>query len=98
MNRPLILRPAAEADIEDAFRWYEEQRPGLGAEFLLAVEAGPAAIEREPERVAPYHRQARRVLLRRFPYSLFYLVQPQSVEIIGCFHMRRHPRRWRSRL
>ena len=98
MTRPLLLRPAAEGDIGEAFRWYEDQRPGLGADFLLAVEASLAAIEREPELYAPVHQQARRVLLRRFPYSLFYIVQLQTIDIIGCFHMKRHPQRWRSRL
>lgn len=98
MSRPLVLRPAAEADIEEAFRWYEDQRAGLGSEFLLAVEAALAAIEREPELHAPVHRNARRVLLRRFPYSLLYLIQRESVDVLGCFHVRRDPRRWRSRL
>jgi hypothetical protein len=36
----LILRPAAAADIEEAFLWYECQREGLGNEFLVAVRAG----------------------------------------------------------
>jgi hypothetical protein len=37
-------------------------------------------------------------LLRRFPYSLLYLIQRESVDVLGCFHVRRDPRRWRSRL
>ena len=32
----LILRPAAAADVEEAFSWYERQRPGLGEEFKHA--------------------------------------------------------------
>ena len=36
----LVLRPAAAADIEEAFSWYEHQRKGLGNEFLAAVDAG----------------------------------------------------------
>jgi plasmid stabilization system protein ParE len=98
MSRRLILRPAAEADIEDAYRWYEDQRTGLGAEFLRAIEAILAVVEREPELYAPIHKNARRVLLRRFPYAVFYVIQPQTIEVVGCFHVRRNPRRWRSRL
>jgi len=74
MSRRLILRPAAEADIEDAYRWYEDQRTGLGAEFLRAIEAILAVVEREPELYAPIHKNARRVLLRRFPYAVFYVI------------------------
>ena len=34
---PIVIRPAAAADIEEAFFWYERQRPGLGDEFLAKV-------------------------------------------------------------
>ena len=33
----IVGRPAAAADIEEAFRWYEDRREGLGDEFLAAV-------------------------------------------------------------
>jgi plasmid stabilization system protein ParE len=36
----LLLRPAAAADVEEAFSWYERQRPGLGEQFLESVNAG----------------------------------------------------------
>jgi len=35
--KPPIFRPAAAADVEDAYRWYEAQQAGLGEEFLAAV-------------------------------------------------------------
>ena len=34
MKRPILIRPEAEADIEEAYRWYEEKLGGLGADFL----------------------------------------------------------------
>ena len=34
-----IVRAAAAADIEEAFLWYESQRPGLGQEFLAAAQS-----------------------------------------------------------
>lgn len=34
----LLFRPAAAADLDEAFLWYERQRPGLGQEFLAAVD------------------------------------------------------------
>jgi toxin ParE1/3/4 len=79
VNRSLILRQSAEDDVEAAFIWYEEQRPGLGAEFLLAVEAGLAAIQRDPEMYPIVYKRARRCLLRRFPYGLFFVIDPALV-------------------
>ena len=45
----IIFRPAAAADVEDAFRRYEAQRIGLGSEFLAAVKAGVEALVAHPE-------------------------------------------------
>jgi hypothetical protein len=30
MKHPLVVRPEAESDVEEAYRWYEDHRPGLG--------------------------------------------------------------------
>ena len=46
--RPPILRPAAAADVEEAYRWYEDQRAGLAEEFLGAVQAGLEMIADHP--------------------------------------------------
>ncbi len=35
MSLELIIRPEAEADIADAFDWYESRVRGLGSEFCL---------------------------------------------------------------
>lgn len=96
--RRLILREEAEGEVEHAFHWYEDQSPGLGAEFLHVLEAALAAIQRNPEAFPLKYRSARQAVLRRFPYSLIFIIQVDgSVEVISCFHARRDPRRWRSR-
>lgn len=66
MSRRLIIRPEAEADLREAYAWYEEQRPGLGDEFLRAVDDCLAAIRRYPMMHPLVHREARRALARRF--------------------------------
>ena len=37
----LLLNPEAEADLVEAFAWYEGQRPGLGSEFFAEVAQVP---------------------------------------------------------
>ena len=97
MTQILIVRADAEDDIEKAFNWYEDQRVGLGLDFLLAVEASLAVVERDPLRYPLIYKQARRILLRRFPYGLFYIVGDGVIEVLACMHHRRHPRKWRRR-
>jgi plasmid stabilization system protein ParE len=95
--KPPILRPAAAADVEEAYRWYEAQQGGLGDEFLAAVSTVIESLVAHPERFPIVYRQTRRVNLRRFPYSLFYRIVDDQIIVVACMHGRRNPRRWQSR-
>jgi plasmid stabilization system protein ParE len=45
---PIVVRPAAAADTDEAFLWYERQRPGLGEEFLEALQSTRDSIAAHP--------------------------------------------------
>jgi plasmid stabilization system protein ParE len=91
------FRPAAVADLEDAYRWYEARRPGLGIEFVDAVEDALVEVTERPTAFGFVHRHVRRVLLRRFPYGLFFVVDGETIVVVACFHVRRDPTRWSER-
>lgn len=95
--RPLLVRPLAEADVQSAFDWYQSQAEGLGHEFLRAVDACNATIERWPEAFPVVYKRYRRALLRRFPYLIYYSVSDAAVEVVACIHGRQDPRHWRRR-
>jgi plasmid stabilization system protein ParE len=94
---PVLVRPAAAADIEEAFLWYERKRPGLGEEFLEIVNAAMDEIAAQPARHPVIYRNARRLLLRRFPYALYYRVHDDDILVVACMHGRRSPKRWQQR-
>jgi len=94
---PLLVRPAAAADTEEAYLWYRHQRTGLGEEFLTAVGTALTDIAEHPALYPVVHRETRRVLLRRFPYAIFYRVFGEVVIVVACMHGRRNPGRWKSR-
>jgi plasmid stabilization system protein ParE len=97
--KAVVVRPAAAVDIEDAHSWYEQQRKGLGAEFLAALRTTMGLVVKHPEAFPVLHRNTRRALVRpRFPYALFYRLEQDSVIVVACLHAKRHPRRIRSRL
>jgi plasmid stabilization system protein ParE len=97
MTLPLSLRPEATDEIQEAFRWYERQRPGLGFEFLQAVRETLAKIEEAPQRYPRIRGEARRALLPRFPYSILYVAEPERTVVFACYHGKRDPRRWYAR-
>ncbi|MBN2685876.1 MAG: type II toxin-antitoxin system RelE/ParE family toxin [Pontiellaceae bacterium] len=90
----MVIRPEAEAELAEAFSWYEDQVPGLGAEFLNVVDAALAGIVRNPNGFPVVHKCVRRCLTRRFPYAVFYLLEPGRIVVLSVFHVRRHPKGW----
>lgn len=93
----LILTPDAETDLEEAYRWYEAQRPGFGEEFLSAAQTVLSSILTSPGQYPVIHRETRRALLHRFPYAVLYRLRPDTVIVVAIFHGRRDPRSWESR-
>jgi plasmid stabilization system protein ParE len=47
---------------------------------------------------APVEEEVRRVLLRRFPYSIFYEARSSDVVVLACFHSARDPQEWKERI
>jgi plasmid stabilization system protein ParE len=77
-----------------AFEWYQEQRPGLGREFMDAVGVTLAQINENPGLFAVHRERIRRTTTRRFPYPIFYVVDPDESVVIAVFHASRDPRLW----
>ncbi len=84
MTRLILFRPEAEAEMEHAYQWYEERREGLGADFLLCVEESLDKIRRDPELYPAVHENVRRVLIRRFPFGVFYLPRSKGLLSLLC--------------
>jgi toxin ParE1/3/4 len=89
----VIIRPRAEADLQEAWIWYESQRRGLGEELLAEISAAICLLEIDPERRPFYYRDFRRIITRRFPYKLFYRVEKDRVIIFRILHAKREHRR-----
>lgn len=97
MTRRLILRDLAEADIRDAYEWYETEEEGVGETFLAAVRASLTQILFSPYRFPLVHENRRRKLLHPYPYALYFKVEGDDVTIVACCHTRRDPEVWQSR-
>ena len=91
------FRKAAAADLAEAYRRYEGEAAGLGEELLAAVHGAAAGAAEEPERYPVVRGDVRRVLVRRFPYAVFYRVRRSRVVVIAVVHHRRDPHVWHGR-
>ncbi len=93
----VIVRPEAQADIQEAALWYEARRPGLGSEFTLQFDTLVERIAQNPLQFPEIGGGARRALLQRFPYAIYFVVAAFPV-IIAVLHQSRHPATWKQRL
>jgi plasmid stabilization system protein ParE len=93
----VIFRSAAEYELKEAYEWYEEREGGLGTEFIRPVEVCVQTIRRYPEIFPTVHNKVRQGVVRRFPYSILYLVTPGKIVVISVFHSSRDPTIWKRR-
>ena len=98
MSKRVIVEPEAEADLAEAYAWYDEQRAGLGDDFLLCIEAAIEAIGERPKSFPIVQSQTRRALVRRFPYLVLFVELPDLITVVGIFHASRDPQRWTPRM
>jgi plasmid stabilization system protein ParE len=92
----VLVKPEAEAGMAQAYRWYEEQRSGLGDDFIDAAETTIKNVADGPERYALVHGPVRRALMRGFPYSVYFQIEGDRVVILTVVHQRRDPKVWRE--
>ena len=97
MTPELVVRRPAERDLLEAQQWYDDQRVGLGAEFRNEVDRLFQRLLRSPEMYPAVHRGARRAVLRRFPYLVFFAAEEKRIVVLACFHTSRDPRRLEER-
>jgi plasmid stabilization system protein ParE len=94
----LVAEPRADLDVAAAYQWYESERPGLGRQFLDQLEAAYDRIAQDPVGYQDLESGIRRVLLRRFPYAVYFAVESDVVVVLAVLHVSRNPAEWQRRL
>ena len=95
---PHRLDCLAACDIEDAARFYEGKRNGLGAAFRMAVADALKRIVAAPEMFPVLRSGIRRCLVRRFPYAVLFHFDGKIVAVLVVAHLQRQPEWWKARL
>jgi plasmid stabilization system protein ParE len=92
-----FFHEGAEEEFDEAIRYYEERRPGLGLEFAEEVYGAIARIVEFPNAWTSMSKRTRRCLLHRFPFGVIYQVRSEAIRIIAIADLRRRPGYWRGR-
>jgi len=94
----LRVRKIAKTEIVAAFEWYLDRSPAAAQDFLDAVGETMTIIQEAPLRHPVIRGRLRRVLLRRFPYAIYYKIFPSTISVVGVIHGHRHPATWLQRV
>lgn len=98
MSLNVVVRPAARAEFDGAALWYEDRQPGLGIQFAVEIDRAIGLASDHPDRYPVIHKEIRCIRARRFPYSIFYIVESRQIVVLAIFHARRDPAIWRARV
>jgi len=97
IDREIIVRREAQLEVQEAFQFYQDKSKGLGFEFMRSLDAALQSIKRNPFAYQITYKETRRVLLRKFPYALFYIAEENRIIVIACFHQKRSEIDWLRR-
>jgi plasmid stabilization system protein ParE len=94
----LILLLQADRDIQSAFERYENYQIGRGEVFIRQLDVAFALLRHHPEIAPVYTGPYRRMLIRDFPYGIFYQCQPKRLIVAAIMDLRQDPRTIRKKL
>ena len=97
MKFEIIVAREARADLASAIGGFRDISPVLAARFAAELERVYAHIGEYPQMYPVVYRNFRRALLRKFPYSVFYIVEESIILIVGVVHQARDESTWKSR-
>jgi len=92
MTYDLRFLPEVEEDVISGYSWYEDKAHGLGEEFLRIFYASANNLSRNPLLYQKVYGDFRRLLLRRFPYAIYFQIKENEIIVFGLFHCARDPR------
>ena len=92
-----LLLPADE-EFTEATLFYYERSPHVARRFKRVVEESLLAIRSNPKRYRRYSRNFRVKVVRGFPYSIFYSIEPEGVLVAAIAHDAQAPGYWQDRL
>lgn len=98
MNHGIIFSLGAESDFLEITSYYREIREGLNDDFVLCLEMELEIIKRQPQIYKKAIGDARKAVLHRFPYKVYYVVMEKNIIIVALVHHKRSNRLIKQKL
>jgi hypothetical protein len=92
----LIVQHHVRLQILEVAHWYQNQRTGLGGDFIDAVEAALTSIVRTPLQFPVIYRDARRTIIKGFPFGIYFVIRNGIAVAFAVVHLHRNPKTWQK--
>ncbi len=95
----LRILPEVLEDIEQGAEWYDHcGGKTLGDRFLASFYSYLPEILRDAPIHRPVYRQFRRILIKPFPYAVYFRIHEEWVVVVLVWHTARNPMDLKERL
>ena len=91
MPLPLVFRRITQIELDESVAWYDKKRAGLGREFRIEIDKQVRRIANQRQQFRQIRGEVRRVVLQRFPYSIYFLPEVDRIIVLAVFHAKRAP-------
>jgi hypothetical protein len=98
VSRTVILLPDAVADVAEGHHYYERKQPGLGEQFLVELDCAYGLIAADPLHYPLRFDSFRRMLVRRFPYAVYFDYDDTAIYVHYVFQCAQDPEKLAQRL
>jgi plasmid stabilization system protein ParE len=88
----------AENEMYSAIDYYDNEAESLGDRFLDEIKLAFQKIQKNPQRWMILEDNIHKFILRKFPFNIFYKIDPDYIVIIAIAHQKRKPNYWKSRI
>jgi len=88
----------AQQEVDDKVQWFNERAEGKGLEFLDELDRAIRRMRKFPLAAFEIETEIRRTLIARFPYSVVYGIDNETIVVIAVAHSHRKPGYWIDRL
>ncbi len=92
-----FFHPGAVLEFNETINYYEECRPGLGAEFANEIYSTISRIIQYPKAWSRLSQNTRKCLTNRFPFGVIYQEKEGRIFILAVMHLNKEPTYWKDR-
>ena len=82
----LVKHPPFDCDLEEAALWYSRETSGVSYDLIVATESAMRAAVKTPLQFPVRYQHYRRIRLARFPHSVYYRFEDQTVYMLALIH------------